>query len=324
MTKRIVVLSTGGTIASSRDASGRSVSGALRGEELVRQLALEIDLPVEVHSFLQKPSNAIDAGDLLQLRAQCLELSRDTNVGGIVITHGTDTLEDTAYFLQSTVPHDSCPIVVTGSQRVPHAMGSDALTNLASAITVAADKAVRGCGVLVVFNESIFSANDVRKVSTFQLHGFDAPGYGPLGCVDGRQVHLMRRPILPRTLVPGSSLPRVDLLTVTLGADPALLAAAADGGARGVVIEGVGRGHVPPDWMPAIEAALARRVVAVISSSCLHGPLAQAYEFAGSLHDLERAGVVRASGLSARKARMRLMAFLSGEHPDRALAELYR
>ncbi len=323
MKRRVIVLSTGGTIASTPDASGRSVSGALSGEALARQLTLPESLTLDVHSILQKPSNAIEPSDLLMLRAQCIEQAAAQGVAGIVITHGTDTLEDTAFFLQCTLPHDFCPVVVTGSQRVPHALGSDALTNLASAITVAAHPGVWGCGVLVVFNETIFSASTARKVSTYRVNGFDAPGYGSLGGVDGDVVWVRQKPELPWTIEPGPSLPRVDLHSVALGVDPALVFASIETGAKGLVLDGVGRGHVPPQWMPAIQQAIAHKLPVVITSSCLHGPLAQAYEFEGSLFSLESLGVVPANHLSARKARMRLMAFLSSTDRNMSLADLY-
>lgn len=324
MKKHVVVLSTGGTIASTRSASGRSASGALKGEALVDMLALPPGIQVHVDSVLQKPSNAITATDLLLIRNRCIEWAGHKETCGIVITHGTDTLEDTAFFLQSTLPADFCTTVVTGSQRVPHAQGSDALTNLTSAITVAAHPDARGNGVLVVFNETVFSASTVRKVNSFQVNGFAAPGYGCLGYVDGTSVHLLQRARFLQPITPGPTLPRVDLLPVALDADAALVRAAIDSGAQGLVLDGVGRGHVPPGWMPVLEhAATTRQLPIVITTSCLQGALAQAYEFVGSLFSLERIGVVVAQDLSARKARMRLMAFLSSKTPDLPLSALF-
>lgn len=323
MNPRVIVLSTGGTIASARDASGRNAAGALTGEALVRHLALPESLQVEAHSVFQKPSNALTGVDLLALRNRCLEFAGNAAVAGIVVTHGTDTLEDTAYFLQSTLPASICPVVITGSQRAPHAAGTDAYTNLAAAIRVALSPAVRGCGVLVAFNESIYSANTVRKINTFQVHAFDAPGYGQLGYIDGERVHIAQKPLLPWPITPGAALPRVDLHVAALDVDPALLRASAASGARGIVLEAVGRGHVPPAWMPALREAVQQGVAVVVTSSCLVGPIAQAYEFEGSLHGLEQLGAVPARDLSARKARMRLAAFLSSAEPGLTLGELF-
>lgn len=308
--KKLVLLSTGGTIASTAGEQGRNVAGALPGEALLQHLQLGSGYQVDVQSVFQKPSNAITAADLLVLRSACQALI-DQGVDGIVITHGTDTLEDTAYFLAATLSNEACPVVVTGSQRVPHAQGTDAFVNLKQAFILAGDPASHGLGVLVVFNESIYSAHHVRKVSSFQVNGFDAPGYGRLGYVDNDKVCIHVRPVLPEPLDVGSVLPRVDIHTVFLGAPADLIAASVSHGAQGLVIDGVGRGHVPPDWMDAITAAIAAGVVVVVCSSCLHGPVHQSYEFAGSLYQLEQAGVIGMQDVSARKARLRLMACLS-------------
>src|SRR5690554_2152493 len=148
---RVVVLTTGGTIASSPDDSGRNRSGALKGDVLMSRVSLPegTAIYVEVRSLLQKPSNAITRDDLMHLRQECLALAESSDVTGIVITHGTDTLEETAYFLDITLPA-SPTIVLTGSQRAPHEPGTDAFRNIADAVVVAASDAARGLGTLVV------------------------------------------------------------------------------------------------------------------------------------------------------------------------------
>ena len=304
--KHIVLLSTGGTIASAPGEDGRDVSGALPGEQLAEQVRLPAHLRLEVRSILQKPSNAINADDLAHMARCCRELIDQGEVDGIVITHGTDTLEDTAYYLDCVLDSPRVPVVVTGAQRVPHALGSDAYANLANAVHVAAAEVCRDLGVLVAFNQSVFAAAFVRKVSSFQLNGFDAPGLGALGVVDNGQVHLLQQPLRQPGLPADAPLARVDVLPAMLGADAACVAAALASGPAGVVIDGLGRGHVPPDWMPALAAARAAGVVVAVTSSTLHGPTHESYQFPGSLHDLARIGAIAVSHLSARKARIRL------------------
>ncbi|MCC2596214.1 asparaginase [Pusillimonas sp. MFBS29] len=317
MSKKVVVLSTGGTIASTPAADGRNISGALAGEALVEKIEMKSDIQVEVSSVFQKPSNAITAQDLMVLHDTCRQLMAQGDVSGIVITHGTDTMEDTAYFLESTLNTCDCPVVLTGSQRVPHAMGTDAYVNLRNAILVAASSKVHGLGVLLVFNETLYSANFVRKVSAFQLNGFDAPGYGFLGLIDNGEVTVYQTP-QQMPLLPAAELPPVDILPAYLGARPALVDVAVAAGARGLVLEGVGRGHVPPDWMPAIRNACDQGILVAVCSSTLHGPVYQTYEFTGSLHDLECAGAIGVSGLSARKLRLRLGLLIAQQKTDRA------
>lgn len=327
--KRIILLATGGTIASTADEGGRSMAGALAGEALVSQIQLREGMELHVSSVFQKPSNAITLHDLYHLRDQCQALIDGKEVDGIVITHGTDTLEDTAFFLDCTLDTGDIPVVVTGSQRVPHAMGTDAFVNLQNAIYVAAAPQAKGMGVLVSFNEMIYCAAFVQKVSSYQVNGFDAPARGCLGIIDNGSVTIYQRPhrlpvITPAPAVPDRprELPIVDIASVHLDARSQLLDAAVDSGARAVVIDALGRGHVPPGWMPSIRRAIAADVIIAIGSSTLHGPVHQAYAFQGSLHDLENAGAIGISGLTARKIRMRLIALL--EAHDQATPEMIR
>jgi len=304
--RHIALLSTGGTIASSPGEQGRAVAGALPGEELLSRTGLDGRMRISVQSLFQKPSNAVGPAEWIRLGQECRRLAASGDVDGIVITHGTDTLEDTAYYLQCILDTSRVPVVVTGSQRVPHALGSDAYANLRQAIELAACDNARGLGVLVAFNQSVFSASFARKVSSFQLNGFDAPGLGPLGMFDDGRFYLMQRPMRQALLPDSGSLPRVDILPVYAGADAAMAAAVLESGPAGAVIDGLGRGHVPPDWMPVLRAALDSGIVLAVCSSTLHGPVHQSYEFTGSLHELETAGAIAVSHLSARKARIRL------------------
>lgn len=314
--KRIVLLSTGGTIASTRDASGRSISGAMAGESLVEGISVAPSIRLEVRSVFQKPSNAIGYDDWANLGKQCEELLSEGGVDGIVITHGTDTLEDTAYYLHCVVDGSSVPVVVTGAQRVPHAVGPDAYANLRDAITLAASEESHGMGVLVLFNQAIFSAGFVRKVSSFQLHAFDSPGLGCLGYVDEGNVTLLQRPSRQPRLRHDAPLPPVHIVPVYAGADPAFLGAVLDTRPAGLVLDGLGRGHVPPPWTPVVRDAVVSGTTVVMCSSALHGATHQSYEFPGSLHDLETSGAIGVGHVSARKARIRLAILLADGRRD--------
>lgn len=304
--KRVVLLSTGGTIASVPGEQGRAVAGALPGETLLASTGLEGRLDVEVESVFQKASNSIGPAEWALLAEKCASLGARGNVDGIVITHGTDTLEDTAYYLHSVVDTTQIPVVVTGSQRVPHALGSDAFTNLRQALELAACEHARGLGVLVSFNQSVFSAGLARKVSSYQLNGFDAPGFGPIGLLDGGVFHLLQRPVMQPLLPNSKDLPRVDILPVYGGVHPATARAILESGPAGVVIDGLGRGQVPAEWVPLVREAIADGMVVAVCSSTLHGATAESYEYPGALHDLVKLGALNVSHLSARKARIRL------------------
>jgi L-asparaginase len=319
MTKRrVIVLTTGGTIASAPGESGLNVSGAMTGESLLERVALPPPslVEVEVESVLQKPSNAISLEDLVNLARHCERLAEDPTIEGIVLTHGTDTLEETAHFLDVTLALDDCALVVTGSQRAPHDEGTDAFRNLADAITVAADGRLAGVGATVVFNQCLYAARQVRKLNTYQVDGFGAPGGGQLGYVDGSRVHLAQLPLRMPPLPLGESLPRVDILPAYLGASPALFEASIASGARGLVIDGLGRGHVPPGWLESVEHAIKAGISVLVVSSCQEGPVNFSYEFPGSLASLQSIGAIEVPDLSARKARLSLAVMLSTAFHD--------
>lgn len=321
--KHIVVLTTGGTIASKPSDSGRSQSGGLSGEQLLDQVALpqSVDVTLEVMSILQKPSNAVTFADLAELHRQGRRALSRADVDGLVITHGTDTLEETAYFLSLTLPADK-PCVITGSQRAPHQLGTDAFKNICDAIVAAATPQLNQLGCVVAFNESLFAARYARKINSFQLSGFDAPGVGSLGYIDGQRVKLFHAAtvIAPTIEEWDFPLPRVDLLPAYLDASPEVLKACVESGAKAVVIDGLGRGHVPPSWMNTIRELVITGVPVAVVSSCAQGPVNTSYEFSGSLADLLSAGVIALNDISARKARLALALLLS-RTPRKALGE---
>lgn len=321
MTKRkVVILTTGGTIASLPDRTGRNASGAMSGESLLKQTVLLQggEVNVQVRSILQKPSNAMTLEDLVEIRHFCEQLASDPDVDGIVITHGTDTLEETAYFLDITLTLESCALVVTGSQRAPHEEGTDAYRNLANSITVAAHPVMQGVGAVVVFNESIYAARHVRKISTYQVQGFDSPGYGKLGYIDGSRVHLAQSVRRPDPLMLGETLPQVNIVSAYLDAGSAMIDVAIVG-ARGLVIDGLGRGHVPPSWLHSVERIIQKGVPVLIVSSCYQGAVHQSYEFPGSLVSLEERGAIAVKDLSARKARLSLAVILSTKEKEECI-----
>ncbi|MBU3823881.1 MAG: asparaginase [Candidatus Oceanisphaera merdipullorum] len=322
MIKNIILLSTGGTIASTKSADNRSKSGELTGNDLISRLSLPSHINVEVESIFQKPSNALTFEDLIFLREKIISISNEHKHAGIVITHGTDTLEDSAFFLQACLPQLSCSLIVTGSQRAPHLEGTDAYTNLMSAIVAASSDKLMNLGVLVVFNESIYSANQIRKVNSFQVNGFDSPGFGHLGYISENKVHLIQRPELRKPIIPVRTLQRVDIITACLAASPAQLSCSAESGAKGIVLEGIGKGHVPPSWIPLVKELIKDGVKVAVVTGSLQGSLEPTYDFRGCLKDLLDLGVIAISDFSARKARILLMLALSSADIEQSFLEM--
>lgn len=318
----VFLLSTGGTIASTANKHGLGIAGSLPGEELMSNVSLPKNISLKVISMFQKPSNALTINDLWTLKNKCQELIDSNEVSGIVITHGTDTLEDTAYFLESTLELKSTSVIVTGSQRVPYANGTDAYSNLEDAIVAAASDKTKGLGVLVSFNQTIFSAAFASKTSSYQLNGFDAPGYGFLGLIDNHEIAIHQKPVrLPIIKTPTNLdyAPEIDIISVYLGASTKVLQAAINFN-HATVINGVGRGQAISSWVPIVKKSTQANKPILICSSTLHGANYQSYDYPGSLKDLESAGAISVSNLSARKARMRLIALIS--NPRYEIAEI--
>lgn len=307
--KKVVIITTGGTIAMKRNSP--MVGGAvpmLKGEDFLAQLPRSgVDLVFEEFSNL--PSSHLIPAQVLELGQRVESALLAPDVDGVVVTHGTDTLEETAYLLDLTL-NSPKPVVITGAMRTATMVGYDGMLNLAAAIHVASAAEARDLGALVVFNEHIFAASEVQKTHCQAADAFESPATGPIGRVERDRVWLYHR--LPqRQFIPSARLEEmVDLITITQGADDRLLRHAIEDGVAGVVIEVFGSGRVPPWWLPAISEAITRRVAVVIASRCGAGSLGDEYGYVGAYHDLQRLGVLFAHNLSGVKARIKLMVAL--------------
>jgi len=216
----------------------------LKGEDFMALLPRSgVDLAFE--EFANLPSSHLTPVQALDLGRRVEAALSAPDVDGVVVTHGTDTLEETAYLLDLTI-NSPKPVVVTGAMRTATMLGYDGVTNLAAAIRVAATPEARGLGVLVVFNERIFAASEVQKVHSQQVDAFDAPGSGPLGRIEGERVSVRHRP-QQRLYIPCSRLEElVDLIKICQGASERQLRHSIDDGVAGIVIESFGSGRVPP------------------------------------------------------------------------------
>ena len=306
--KKVVIITTGGTIAMKRSPMVGGAVPMLKGDDFMALLPRGgVDLAFE--EFANLPSSHLTPMQTLDLGRRVEAALSAPDVDGVVVTHGTDTLEETAYLLDLTV-NSPKPVVVTGSMRTATMQGYDGMINLAAAIRVATAPEARSLGVLVVFNEQIFAANEVQKVHSTQLDAFDAPGSGPLGRVEGERVWLRHRP-QQRLYIPCSRLEElVDLIKLCQGASERQLRHAIDDGVAGIVIEAFGSGRVPPWWLPLIREAMAQRTALVIATRCAAGSVYDEYGYLGAYHDLQRMGVLFAQNLSGVKARIKLMVAL--------------
>ncbi|MET3682353.1 L-asparaginase [Alkalibacillus flavidus] len=306
MMNKVVLITTGGTIASKpKHPSGKLSSGAMSGEELASLCELPDEIEVDIDSAIQKPSVHLNGQDWLVLKETIERHFEDPHVSGVVVTHGTDTIEETAYFLDLTIQDDR-PVVVTGSQRSIADLGSDVYINLRHAIYAACSQDLHGVGTVVVFNERIFPAKYVKKEHASNIQGFNAFGFGYLGIIDNDLVQIFQRPVKRDVYELKNPLPRVDIVKCYLDGDGAVIEALVEAGAKGIVLEGVGRGQVPPRMMPAIRNSLDRGVVVVITTASEEGAVYPTYDYEGSAYDLIQYGVLLGSDYDSKKARVKL------------------
>jgi L-asparaginase len=329
MQQRALVVGAGGTIAmvgrSAYDWVEYGESGQVRPvAEVVCELQPLLDgVELEMISFRAVASTGIAWRDWMELGRLVRDLAATRpDAHGIVITHGTASLEDTAWFLDLVV-QCRMPVVLVGAQRPPNTAGSDAAPNLRAALAVAVAPQARELGVLVVMDNYIYSARDVSKTANFALDAFEAGEFGPLGRVDADgTVVLRRRPSLPNpraaplaSALACDSPPRVDLALSHAGADGTAINAFVQAGARAIVSVGMPPGRCTPAEREALREAVAAGVLVVQSSRAPRGAVvAQQYNRAD--------GILSGGDLAPNKLRILLMAALSVGVAHAAIGEM--
>ncbi|WP_395698360.1 asparaginase [Methylocella sp.] len=315
MARRLIVLSTGGTIAMA--AAAPEAGGDLRfnAHALIEAApGLDALARIEARDVLAKPSASFTLADQAKIARAAEEAAREAD--GVVVTHGTDTLEETAFAL-SLLTRVDAPIVLTGAMRRPDQPGADGPANLLAAARVALCEQARALGPLVVMDDEIFCAHLVRKSHSFRPHAFSAHPFGPIGHVAEGRVRIVLKPAaLPPQISFGAGSARVAILEAGAGfcAETALaLATVVDG----LVLSLPGAGHVAADAAPAL-GELAQRLPVVFATRTGAGEtLASSYAYAGGEIDLIARGLIPAGPLDARKARVALQLLLS-DGADRA------
>ncbi|MBV9556208.1 MAG: asparaginase [Pseudolabrys sp.] len=326
---KVAFIGTGGTIASvgsgPLEVQDYVVTGmVLHADEILARFP-EAALVADVMPVRYRNVASTDIGfpDWKELVLTCDRLTAETpDLAGIVIGHGTATLEETAYFLSLTLK-TPLPVVLVGARRPNSALSTDAGLNLVSAIRTAASPEARGLGVLVVLNDEIQAAREVTKTSTFRLQTFRSPDFGVLGHADGDAVVFYRRPL--RRAAPETefdirsipALPRVDISYSYAGADGAEVRAFVAAGARGIVSAGFAPGFLPPGQASALREAVESGVVVVQSTRAGSGRV-----FRGSR--LRRGGFLAADNLNPQKARILLALALAVSREEGEIERIFR
>ena len=312
MKTHVRVLTTGGTIASQPDATGQSLTSSVSGQALLqRTTSLEPDLPATtVEEFANIGSYAMDLETSFRLASRINTLLDDPLVEGVVVTHGTDTMEESAYLSDLVVRSDK-PVVFTGAQRHALERDTDGLRNLSDAIRAAAAPACRGIGTVIAFGGEIHAARDVTKAHSSRLNAFESVEHGKLGLVDANRIILHRRPVLRSWLHTERIEPSVDMIRLVMGCDGRFLRFAVEHGARGIVLEAFGRGNVTPGVLDGITEAIRAGVSVVVTSRCPQGRVLPLYGGSGGAA-VAATGAVFAGNLAGPKARILLALLLGG------------
>lgn len=311
----VTVFALGGTIAMTESPEG-GVVPTLTGDMLVKAVPPLAELAdIETESFRQIPGAHLRYDDL-QALAVAIEQAVARGVRGIVVTQGTDTIEETAFALDRLLDCD-VPVVVTGAMRNPTLPGADGPANLLTSVQVACSAEARGLGCVVAFSDEIHAARFVRKTHTSSTAAFASPLAGPIGWVSEGRVRIINR--LERLAAvrrgPDTSELAVGLLTVCLGDDGRLVDAACAAGFAGLVVDATGGGHVAPAVAEALGRAADRMPVVLASRTGNGEVLSKTYGFVGSEIDLQSRGLIRAGWLDGRKAKVLLTLLLrSGRH----------
>jgi len=302
---RLLFLSLGGTITMVPDAGG-GITPQLGAAELVASIPeLAKVAQIEARSPMRLPSPSLSLANLVDVAREVEEGFRQ-GVDGAVVIQGTDTLEESAFLLDLLVPGDK-PVVVTGAMRGADAPGADGPANLLAAALVATSQEARGQGVFVVLNYDIHAARFVQKMHTTHPSAFESPLTGPLGVVaEGRPrfyTRVDRKPCLPIAL---GAPPPVPLIRIAMGSEGRFLNALPDLGYKGLVVEGLGAGHVPAD-MAAVMGEISARIPVALASRCAAGPVfTSTYGYPGGEIDLVRRGLIPSGFLTGLKARLLL------------------
>ena len=307
MKPRLAIFFTGGTISMRLDPATGGAVPALSGEEIIAQVpGLDGLADFELINFARLPGPHWTPTRMMELARAVEEQLTDANIAGAVVTHGTDTLEETAYLLDLVVAAAK-PIVFVGAMRNSSELSWDGPENLRAAVRVAIDEGARNLGVVVAMNAQIIAAAEATKTHTEATDTFQSRDFGPLGFVDKDRVILPCRSAQRERIATDRIEERVEVIKMYVGADGRFINFAIDDGARGLVIEALGRGNVTVAALPAIQSAIDAGLPVIITSRCPRGRVLDTYAYEGAGRQLRRMGAILGGMLPSHKARIKLM-----------------
>ncbi|HDC8185932.1 TPA: asparaginase [Staphylococcus aureus] len=307
--KHLLVIHTGGTISMSQDQSNKVVTNDINPislhQDVINQYA-QID---ELNPF-NVPSPHMTIQHVKQLKDIILEAVTNKYYDGFVITHGTDTLEETAFLLDLILGIEQ-PVVITGAMRSSNEIGSDGLYNYISAIRVASDEKARHKGVMVVFNDEIHTARNITKTHTSNTNTFQSPNHGPLGVLTKDRVQFHHMPYRQQALENVNEKLNVPLVKAYMGMPGDIFSFYSREGIDGMVIEALGQGNMPPSALEGIQQLVSLNIPIVLVSRSFNGIVSPTYAYDGGGYQLAQQGFIFSNGLNGPKARLKLLVALS-------------
>lgn len=305
------------------DPSTGGAVPALSGEEIIARVpGLDQLADFDLVNFARWPGPHVTPGRMMDLASAVREKLKDDGIAGAVVTHGTDTLEETAYLLDLTIDSEK-PVVFVGAMRNSSELSWDGPENLRAAVRVAVEPDARGLGVIVALNNQLIAAAEVVKTHTESTDTFQSRDFGPLGFIDKDRVIVMRHPFQRELINTGRIEERVDVLKIYAGADGRFINFAVDDGAKGIVIEGLGRGNVTVAALPAIERAIGLGIPVIITSRCSRGRVLDTYGYEGAGKQLKKMGAILGGMLPSHKARIKLMLLLGAGYSNEQIRESF-
>ncbi|MBE6070931.1 MAG: asparaginase [Clostridium butyricum] len=305
--KKVAIVFNGGTISMKVDERIKAAVPSLNGEDIMAMVTgIEEYAEIESYNFSSLPSPYMTPTLMLELANMIKNLLEREDISGVVLTHGTDTLEETAYFLDLVLKTDK-PVVVTGAMRSSSELGYDGPFNLASSICTAISDDSKKRGVLVCFNGELHSAAEVTKKNSMALNAFSTPNFGPIGIVDNNRVIFYRKNPKVRSMQIEEINKDVALIKCVAGSDSEILDFIISNKFKGIVIEALGRGNVPPSMVGGIKRAINNNIPVVIVSRCFEGRVFESYGYEGGGKELKELGCIFGDVLAGQKARIKLL-----------------
>lgn len=306
--KNIIIIFTGGTISMKTDEKNNAAVPAMCSEDILK-LTPGIDkiANIECMDFGMIPGPHMTPEKMLELSKIINNKAKDYD--GIVVTHGTDSLEETAYLVDLTYEGIK-PVIFVGSMKTSSELGWDGSLNLVNAVITAISDDAKNRGVLVVMNSEIHCAAQVTKTNTRSLDTFKSLDFGPIGFVDDNKPYFYLSYTKHQHILTEKIESDVALIKCGCGMDDRILKFCIDSGTKGIVIEGMGRGNIPPKMLSGVEYALVKNIPVVLVSRCMSGKVSDNYGYEAAGRDLTKRGVILGDNLSGQKARIKLMAAL--------------